>query len=248
MTPQIPYSSLRLLYKGLLAAIILVPVAAKASIYNAQADFLADGSGPISPNPNGVWSYNYATNLNGSVMPLSDAFHDPNGASGYREESISIGDAPAFAKATTAAWPDVPQGQIALHSGLNGELAILRFTTPTAGTYSVDATWGAGAGGNVDVYLRHNADMLFSVLDTGNDHSFSIGILLLSAGDTIDLMVGAAGSSSFDSTPANLILVSEDNPGVVPEPLSMFTWCGLALTAYWGKTSHRRRGFVAGID
>jgi hypothetical protein len=31
------------------------------------------------------------------------------------------------------------------------------------------------------------------------------------------------------------------NPGVVPEAASMLTWCGLALTAYWGKTARRRR-------
>lgn len=38
-----------------------------------------------------------------------------------------------------------------------------------------------------------------------------------------------------------IVDLSPDNPGVVPEPVSMLTWCGLALTAYWGKTARRRR-------
>jgi hypothetical protein len=36
------------------------------------------------------------------------------------------------------------------------------------------------------------------------------------------------------------VLTVPGDPGVVPEPLSMFVWGGLALTAYWGKTSRRR--------
>lgn len=37
------------------------------------------------------------------------------------------------------------------------------------------------------------------------------------------------------------VLTVPPDPGVVPEPVSMLTWCGLALTAYWGKTARRRR-------
>lgn len=220
----------------LIATALISSLPAHAAVYDAQADFQVIVSEPISPNPNGVWSYNYAASLSSPVIAL------PNKVAYYGGAVVGYGvatlpdQAPVFYKGIQDT-AGLNAGEVGLHGGVNGELAILRFTAPGAGHYSIEAAWGAGNSGNVDIYLQHNrVNLIPPVMSTFTSGSAPTFNQFLATGDTIDLMVGTAGDYHSDTTPVNLVITGQ----AVPEPASMAIW-GAVLAGAFGLKRWRRR-------
>jgi hypothetical protein len=83
----------------------------------------------------------------------------------------------------------------------------------------------------------------------GNVIESAVTFVAPSADDNVGVFRGIIRNTSdiygFRIDASNLVLDDltfsrSTDPGVVPEPASMLTWCGLALAAYWGKTARRR--------
>ncbi len=224
----------------LLAAAAWLP--AHATTWDAAADF----SATTTTNPNSVWSYGYnPAALAGYQFEAFDSFAATATTATWNDSNyISLGT-PAFWKNLSGSTvvTTLP-GQVALHPGpdSSADEAILRFTAPQAGVYSISAQFFAGDSGETDAWIVLNGDFaspLSSLGVTSTNPSYTAPSLLLAAGDTLDFVVGSHGSYFSDTTPL-AVQVS-----AVPElPTAWLALAGLGLLA--GGRRLARRAASAG--
>ncbi len=203
---------------------ILGPMAQASWSY--VADFSV-GNG----NPNGAWSYGIKapTALDGSLNLFPDSGNSGTFLYWMDVAHSSLG-APATAVNISSNWINgIGPGEGNLHPCANNEIATARWTAPVAGDYRVFGKFGAGDGGAVDVYVYENAASLLTQTSTVADVTFDT-VRTLAQGDTLDFMVGNAGSFFNDST------VLDANIEAVPEPASL-----LAVLAGVAALARRRR-------
>jgi hypothetical protein len=112
-------------------------------------------------------------------------------------------------------------GELSLHPGPSGEVAILRFTTPAAGQYLVAGSFfGQDYIGitTTDVHLLLNGTSILNdvVSDFGINHSFST-TLALTAGSYLDFAVGFGSNETYlyDSTGIEVLITSVPEPSVL---------------------------------
>ncbi len=175
-----------------------------ASTYNAYDDF------STTSNPNGTWSYGTTPTLGGSFSTLDDPINWLSGdLVGWGP--AGAGDYPFVIVNPTAT--DSTYGYAAetmsLHPSNSGDYAVLRWTAPGAGNYTIDASFFDVNGGSntdpatVDVHVLHNNSSIFSDnLDNSTTLSdFTIASIMLGINDTIDFVVGAGGNGyAWDHT------------------------------------------------
>lgn len=168
-------------------------------------------------NPNGVWSYGMKLNPNQPDGALS-LFPDSGASSSWMWwndlSHISLG-APAVTKNVSASTVNgIGPGELSFHPGADGELATIRFTAPAANLYHLTGKYGAGDGGAVDALIYAGSNPLVTEFGITGDSFFDVWVSL-EIGNTVDVMVGRAGSFYYDSTPIYLQI----DP--VPEPTSL---------------------------
>lgn len=230
-------------YRLCLAALVTVampPALSPASqIFDASADF-DTASNPSQIN-GGTYSYGYTPTLGGAFSLLTGTY--TNGPiAGYNHTSLPDG-APSVTKNTANAVHVLAGGassityqphQLVLHPGSGTEYAVLRFTSPQAGTYTYAADFNGadGVATTTDVHVLINSlgvDAAGINFGGGtNTATFSSPSIALAAGDTIDFAVGKANSTFFfDSTGlfATVTLVPE------PSALILLAVGGLAVAA-----------------
>ena len=205
---------MKLRSKILLTA-LTASVAGAASAYDASAGF------SIASNPNGVWSYGYATTLTGAMtLDTQTATFGPLQA---WQGAIASDGNPSVVKNTsnavytlgTVTW--LPN-QMIQHPGPNGEVSIVRFTAPAAGSYALLASFIGQDSTSTDVHVFKNGASIFDGAINGYANATSYAsTVLLGMGDTLDLRVGYGANGTFynDSTGTNLSVQA------VPEPASM---------------------------
>nr|WP_309689903.1 PEP-CTERM sorting domain-containing protein [Armatimonas sp.] len=198
--------------------------------YDATVGF---NPGTYASNPNGVWSYGYTTTLGGSFIPHLDSGNFA-GIFQYWRTDIGSGT-PAFEKNIgVSPMFGVQPGQIALHGGPNGELGVLRFTAPSAGSYNIATSYFVGDSGDTDIYLLHNGSVVSSAPSTNAGGSFSLASFLLNANDTLDVAVGIGTDTYFgDTTPISHVITSS-----APEPGTL----GLLALGMLSGIAARRKG------
>ncbi|MCF7731277.1 MAG: VPDSG-CTERM sorting domain-containing protein [Akkermansiaceae bacterium] len=189
---------------------VAVTGTASAITYDAASDFSAT-------NPSGAWTYgSYSTANTPASFVAFNNYAANSGGTGLDFHNISgdIDAVPAvFHNATSGTifnaftTLDVPAGGLALHPGNLGERAVIRFTVPTAGLYSISADFFGWDHGSVwepytttDVYVNDASNFNFSGLVNGYSltvpfASYAGGPAWLAAGSTIDFSVGMSGSS-----------------------------------------------------
>lgn len=206
----------------------LTATAAQAATYDATADFQTQS------NPGSVWSYGYSSSgAAGYAMTLFDV----SSASVWSMSNYSTLGTPAAFVNTGAAANGVASGQLALHPGPLGfgDVAILRFTAPTAGNYSVTGQFFAGDIGSMQGLIILNDDALHPLqsFSTTTDTSvFAPLTLTLAAGAHVDFAVGNNGNFYYGSTPLSVQI----DAAPVPEPGStLLLLGGLGLMAWIGK-------------
>jgi hypothetical protein len=235
--------NLRLAAVLAVTAITAASTPAVAASYDAVADFSTVSS-------TGLWSYGFG--ITGSSFTAATV----GGGCGpdifcWQPDSTSLGT-PLIGLNTTAGnllfptgW--IPNDMLDLHPGQTGaEDAIVRFTAPTAGTYSFNGMFGTiGYDATGVLALGYGpAGLLFSgslpsaspgVGQFGSTFAFA-GTVALAAGDVVDFGVNNAGLFFGDSTMMSLTVSN------VPEPAS---WA--MLIAGFGLTgaAMRRRRLVA---
>lgn len=205
-----------------LAAMVAV-APAHAADYDAAADF------QTVSNPGSVWSYGYSP-LAGAGYAMT--LFDLPGASAWSMSNYSTLGTPAAFKNLGAPANGVGTGQLSLHAGPSafGDLAILRFTAPTASDYVVTGRFYAGDSGSMQGLIILNDDAanpLQSFSNTTDASVFAPLTVTLAAGAHIDFAVGNNGNFLFGSTPVDVQITA------VPEPSAyLLMFGGLALVAF----------------
>jgi len=157
-------------------------------------------------NPNGAWSYGYASKLEGTFLPFTTNF-----TSGTTVGWNNNGEYPNYAGIALANTPYmllnsntivIPVGVLAL--GIQQNAILLRWTAPAAGTYSITGSF-QGIDLNlpvVDVGIYENGNTVLysnSLSFFGDLFNFNFPAVTLAAGATIDF------AGAYTSTP------NEDN-------------------------------------
>lgn len=215
-----------------LAALLAMAATAHAAGYDATADF------QTLSNPGSVWSYGYSPSAGaGYGMTLFDAA----GTSVWSMSNYSTLGTPAAFMNLGAPANGVATGQLALHPGpaAGGDLAILRFTAPTAGVYAVTGQFFAGDTGSMQGLIILNDDAahpLQSFSNTTDASVFAPLTVTLAAGAHLDFAVGNNGNFLFGSTPLSVQI----DAAPVPEPSSCLLMLG-GLAAVVSVARRRRR-------
>jgi hypothetical protein len=114
-------------------------------------------------------------------------------------------------------------GTISLHPFVGGELAVLRYTAPSTGSYAFSGFFANGDNATSDVYLMLNGVTQTGGVINGPSSSpvaFNYSPLSLTAGDVVDFQVGAGGNGyGFDTIHLHFDGFEAVTP--VPEPTSM---------------------------
>ena len=200
-------------------------------LWDVEAEFSVDNG-----NPNGAWSYGYAFAISpGYVMHLFDSTDPLDGEPyGLERWAMTGGLTPALLHnpqdhaVTTgynATWPahstSFHPGAFNAAPGYEDTYGIYRWTAPTGGSYTIDASFFNYHSASTEVHVIRNAvDALFS---GGTVSSYQSVPLTLSAGETIDFAVGNGGVSGANDTTGIAATIS-----AVPEPGSItLLVCGL---------------------
>jgi hypothetical protein len=203
---------------GLMMGVSMLGSAQAAATYDAAADF--SSSSNTSSN---VWSYGFTTSLaDGYGVVLFDTFSQMGSLSVWSSSTHNVLGAPA-------AWIDAnaaSEQRFAMHPGPNAgaDSAVLRFTAPTSGTYTVDGRFFAGDFGAMSgsvVLGGLLSNPLFQIGSTTDAASsaFSFATLTLAQGQTLDFLVGNNGSFFGGSTPLSVSITQSVSS--VPEPTSL---------------------------
>jgi hypothetical protein len=191
----------------------------RAGNYDVAADFSTNS------NPNGVWSYGYATNFGGSLILYTDNAFSTASIIGWRH-NISAGTPAVFYNRTgdtnRIGTPVLSPHQACFHPGPDNEYSIYRFTAPAAGNYQLQASFvGADSvGTTTDVHVLLNDSPIFSGsvngFGPGTGPSFSTN-LVLKANDRIDFEVGDGPNDyQYDSTGIQATLTSSAGNAYLP--------------------------------
>jgi hypothetical protein len=200
--------------------VVMLTLLLAASAVAAQADdqtYDAAGDFSLDSNPNGVWSYGYSLTLTGDFTLYTQSgtvtFGNPNFSS-WRGDLSPAGDGTPLAVQNTAdttqqgRGANLDPGQLALHPGEEGEVSIVRWTAPEAGTIYLGATFTGRDnvhGTTTDVHVLFNGTSIFDGSINGFlDAASYTDMFSVLAGDVIDFAVGVGDDGSFISDATGL--------------------------------------------
>jgi hypothetical protein len=210
----------RIVLHVLIASLAVTSAVAHAATFDPAADF------SLSGNPHGPWSYGYSQTLGGPLI-----LHTNSGSGGgldYWNTDVWIGLPWIVRNATTnpILWSGTATfepGVLSLHPGAFGEVEVLRFTAPVAGSYRVyGAFFGQDSVGPTtsDVHILRDGTSIFdaAVSDFGTAHAFDT-TLTLAAGSQLDFAVGLGfittniyDSNYYDSTGVSALITQVPAP------------------------------------
>ncbi|MBL8554004.1 MAG: PEP-CTERM sorting domain-containing protein [Phenylobacterium sp.] len=135
--------------------------------------------------------------------------------------ALVSGNLPGVFKANGAydspGTPFFDAGELNLHPGSAGEVAIVQFVAPRAGLYSFAGAFSANDTTPNSVDVAAWVGGVGQIANSLGAFSFDAS---LTAGQKVSFSVGAAGNYAFDSTGFALDVTGPDAAGGVPEPAS----------------------------
>jgi len=238
-----------------LAAVALFLASVVVAARPAMAQY--DPSAQFSPtnNPNGVWTYGFEhvplfspviilpapTPVPSIPGPAIDSWQLP----GFVQSVLHNGTAATQAVNTSFDNAIYDPGMLALHPGANDEFAVVQFSAPAPGVYSIQGTFEGidTAWTTSNVYLLlNNSVILASGTVTGFGPAFEVPLsspaLTLNVGDTLSYVVG--GGPLHDTT---ALIDAQVSAISIPEPSSLvlFGIACVALAAWaWRRRAARR--------
>lgn len=184
---------------GLTSLLVLLglnrPSGGSSSGYSLSSAF------SYTSNPNGVWSYGWKSTTTGTLTIYDSKWDSGFSRSWYYS---SYGSFPNFSN-NYASSGGVSPGETNMHPGSSGQISVLRWTAPQAGTISIKGSFKAGDTGAVDVYILKNTTTLFSKTSTLITESYD-QTTTVAIGDTVDFQVGNAGNYTSDATPIDGVI------------------------------------------
>ncbi len=168
------------------------------------------GSFSTASNPQGVWRYGYTPTLGGALTVHASKGTTAGGLDFWRTNLG--GGVPWVAHNPTAAaitqnTLTVGPGAMSLYPGPGGEFAVVRFTAPVAGDYTVAGAFVGqdSTGTSTDVHVLRNGVAQFNGAVNGNGAGSAVTFsltLTLAAGGTVDFVVGdgPGANNAGDST------------------------------------------------
>lgn len=214
-------------------AALLGATAAHATVYDATADF------HTTSNSGSVWTYGYSAGTSGYSFTAFDAASTLANTVGWSAANHNAYGTPgAWINTSNSALYGAAPGQLSLHAGpvAYGDSAILRFTAAQTGDYKVVGQFFAGdyraQSGSV-VLSGQTSTPLAYFADTTDTSTFAFNWLHLTAGQTLDFVVGNNGNFYNGTTPLSVTI------SAVPEPESYaMMLAGLCLA---GMVARRKR-------
>lgn len=195
----------------------------------ADADWSVVGDWAITSNPNGQWTYGYSPTGASSDFAAFNASTNTGISTSWYPNNVGPNTGPVIWQ-NTASYTQygVTSGQVSLQAGPNGEYAVVRWTSPIAGTITINGAFGAGDSGSAAyfIYLSNvqsgtwTTVNIFSQSPTSNSASFNL-TETVSQGTMIDFMVGQCyidGNTPLDATislvplPSAMLLLA---PGLI---------------------------------
>ena len=240
-----------LLAGGLAAAL---PAAAQ-QVYDASADFSTTAN--ASPLDGAVFSYGTEASLGGPFSLNTQSYTFTGNVSGavqgwagtdggfpYVTKNVGAGN---FVNVNGNTTITVAPGQLDLHPGPSGEYAVVRFTAPTASTYSFFGGFSGVDSGptTTDVHVLLDGAVFASGglnINGGGNTVFltSFDPVTLAKGDTLDFVVGYGNGAYFnDSTGVSAQVTNLSSP--VPEASTFVSLGLLALLGSGTVVLTRRR-------
>lgn len=162
---------------------------------------------PGTSNPNGVWSYGFATGVNTPFMRLATLGGDAT-APLWGGDNAVTGGAHFWKNLGTTVRYGVAPGAVSGHPGAQNQLAVVRYTAPFAGRFTAHIEAGAGDVGATSVLVRVAG---VGVHSANSPTTFDLTPTTLAAGDTLDVAIGSLGDWSADNTP--IIVTVTGTPG-----------------------------------
>ncbi len=184
--------------------------AGKDAFVAVHADVTKDFS--TVANPNGAWTFGYSlgdptADAGGIVVFSTVSNATPNIPSWYDPANVVLGAPSAWRNDSAATVSGIVPGEFAVHPGNAGEYAIVRWTAPAAGVYSVTLQFKTGDTGDTNGLLLHKGVALVTEGSTSTDAVHELDVTL-AAGDHLDVAVGSKGDFLFDSTPVHFTIHS----------------------------------------
>jgi len=176
----------------------------------------------IAKNPNGLWSYGSTTTLGGTFTLYPQALVNVQGVQGkdlwnVGNTDCNAGQTPILGRSTEQqtqppAFIIFPVDTLDMHPGCHGEDTVLRWTAPLSGNYRLRGSFEGidECCPTTDVHIRLNS--MTSLLDADINGFGQVALFdvkrAVSAGDTIDFIVGFGSDGNYfnDSTALQLAI------------------------------------------
>ncbi len=208
-----------------------VAPASATTVFDANAAFVANEVPDGSPtNPFGPFSVGHSPTLGGftaftagqhtdnfvGANPSIQGYFIPNNVS----VPAVLGNVSGAAVGLSFGGGPVDAGQILLHPGNPGpdgfpapvSNAIVRFTVPTSGSYTVAGDWESLHFGTTNNRVLHNGVPLVS--STADTSTFNVTHTLI-AGETVDFIVNDLDGIGGDSTGLRATLTLQNAPAAI---------------------------------
>jgi hypothetical protein len=164
---------------------------------------------PGTTNPSGPWTYGYRFGLDGALVEFSALaleLGEASGAAWYDPANHDSSVPSVWMNSGTELIYGNPAGMVALHPGLRGEYAVVRFIAPAPGTYSAEIQFFDGDTGATDATVVVDGDTVFARAVTADNPAFTLLPVTLDAGESIEVLVGPAGDGYADTTPVSFTI------------------------------------------
>lgn len=240
----------------ILTAVWTLPVSAQVAVWIAGQDMVTNEASITTEtqNPNAAvpeWSYGRRSVPATTTFNLTTAGDHANNFGGYTGFdgfwvsssngpmlAVNSGVAPIVMNNGPGPLDALAPGEIFLDPSFSGQTAVVRWTAPAAGDYTVYAYWrdlDPYGGNGVAAYIVLNGSTIFNAsLSNGGQASLGSPLVLnLAAGDLLDFALNPAGDVTYDATAFNATIMA-----AIPEPSTLILLLGGAGAALlW----HRRR-------
>jgi hypothetical protein len=227
-----------ILAAAFMAAITITSSQAQVVVYDLQ-NTLANAQ-PTLSNPVGAFTFGqYSGGLDPLTFVTFSTFDENLAGSGLDGFYTNPYDPNVLYNDTGATFSGfsmvLPAGEVALGPVLGP--SVVRFTAPTAGYYDISTAFARIQTLNAAAftYVYHNGTQLVANTTSVDTFTYSSTANLLSAGDTIDFVVGGPGSGESTTTLAATVTFT-----AIPEPSTLAIVC-LGATVLFVKRRARAK-------